>query len=247
VIESIVVIFNQPSTTNMAKIFRKARQSLISKGNTGKYIKYALGEIFLVVIGILIALQINTWNESYKKVKKETLYLTRLTTNLGYDLRLYDQIIQKNDSLLDVLTIFENDLLSSPNIKNPADKLSFLTEGYKFSPNRTTIDNLLSSGQIEILRSNYLVEDIFLYYREVEDQKNGVDQALLQLNREKGIEFILNYQTIDQASQYKERLKNFIKLKTDYLLAQNRNYQRQKGFVSQLIDRINKEIAFVKD
>ena len=50
----------------MIKFFRKIRQNLLSEGKTGKYFKYAIGEIVLVVIGILIALQINNWNESRK-------------------------------------------------------------------------------------------------------------------------------------------------------------------------------------
>ena len=55
----------------MIKFFRKIRQNLLSEGKTGKYLKYAIGEIVLVVFGILIALQINTWNEDYKSKKKE--------------------------------------------------------------------------------------------------------------------------------------------------------------------------------
>jgi len=47
----------------MIKFFRKIRQNLLSEGKTGKYFKYAIGEIILVVIGILIALQINNWNQ----------------------------------------------------------------------------------------------------------------------------------------------------------------------------------------
>jgi hypothetical protein len=50
----------------MLKFFRKIRQNLLSEGKTGKYLKYAFGEIILVVIGILIALQINNWNENRK-------------------------------------------------------------------------------------------------------------------------------------------------------------------------------------
>ena len=55
----------------MIKIFRKIRYDLMEKNKTGKYIKYAIGEIALVVIGILIALQINNWNE--KRLQKQTL------------------------------------------------------------------------------------------------------------------------------------------------------------------------------
>ena len=50
----------------MIKFFRHIRQQLLGEGKTGKYLKYAIGEIFLVVIGILLALQINNWNETRK-------------------------------------------------------------------------------------------------------------------------------------------------------------------------------------
>jgi len=55
----------------MIKFFRKIRQDLLNKGNTGKYLQYAIGEIVLVVIGILIALSINNWNERQSKRKAE--------------------------------------------------------------------------------------------------------------------------------------------------------------------------------
>ena len=55
----------------MIKIFRKIRQNLLMENKTSKYFKYAIGEILLVVIGILIALQINNWNE--KRLKQEQL------------------------------------------------------------------------------------------------------------------------------------------------------------------------------
>ena len=56
----------------MIKFFRKIRQNLLSEGKTGKYPKYAIGEIVLVVIRILIALSINTWNldRIYNKERK---------------------------------------------------------------------------------------------------------------------------------------------------------------------------------
>ncbi|MFT6699485.1 MAG: hypothetical protein ACJAVD_000984, partial [Porticoccaceae bacterium] len=48
----------------MIKFFRKIRYDLMEKNKTGKYLKYAIGEILLVVIGILFALQINNWNNN---------------------------------------------------------------------------------------------------------------------------------------------------------------------------------------
>ena len=59
----------------MIKFFRHIRRSLINQNNMGKYFKYAIGEILLVVIGILIALQINNWNETRKEQALELDYL----------------------------------------------------------------------------------------------------------------------------------------------------------------------------
>ena len=52
----------------MIKFFRKIRQNLLMENKTGKYFKYAIGEIILVVIGILIALQLNTYKETYCRI-----------------------------------------------------------------------------------------------------------------------------------------------------------------------------------
>jgi hypothetical protein len=66
----------------MIKLFRKIRQNLLNEGKTTKYFKYAIGEIVLVVIGILIALQINNWNENRKETIEEKAILESLYENL---------------------------------------------------------------------------------------------------------------------------------------------------------------------
>ena len=64
----------------MIKFFRKIRQKLLAKNKFSKYLIYAIGEIVLVVIGILIALQINNWNEQQKTKSNQEKYLTLLKT-----------------------------------------------------------------------------------------------------------------------------------------------------------------------
>ncbi len=66
----------------MIKFFRQIRQNLLSEGKTEKYFKYAIGEIILVVIGILIALQINNWNENRKVKKLEAQIYIELKSDL---------------------------------------------------------------------------------------------------------------------------------------------------------------------
>ena len=86
----------------MIKFFRKIRQNLLAEGKTGKYFKYAIGEIVLVVIGILIALGINNWNENRKSKQAEKIVLHNIYENLGIDsiqFNYYEKQYEQIDNL----------------------------------------------------------------------------------------------------------------------------------------------------
>ena len=68
----------------MVKLFRTIRQKLLQSGKLKSYAAYALGEIFLVMIGILLALQINNWNEERKDRIKENKVLASLLEDFRY-------------------------------------------------------------------------------------------------------------------------------------------------------------------
>lgn len=76
------------------KIFRKLRFDFIKKDSNKKYLKYAVGEIILVVLGILIALQINLWNEARKSHNTLTLNLKGVLRELKVDLATVEEIIE---------------------------------------------------------------------------------------------------------------------------------------------------------
>lgn len=89
----------------MIKFFRKIRQNLLAEGKTGKYFKYAIGEIVLVVIGILIALSINNWNQRKNNEEKITSILKEIqsdilidlkTSNMIFDYQIFTDSISKN-------------------------------------------------------------------------------------------------------------------------------------------------------
>ena len=84
----------------MIKFFRKIRQDLLSEGKTGKYLKYAIGEIILVVIGILIALQINNWNEGRKLESLELNLLTEVRNGLRFDLEEANRAIEGHKNFI---------------------------------------------------------------------------------------------------------------------------------------------------
>ncbi len=87
----------------MIKFFRHIRQTLIMENKTGKYLKYAIGEIVLVVIGILIALQINTWNENRKLKLQEVSILKDLQTDLKASLLEINRNIDENQKIVNYI------------------------------------------------------------------------------------------------------------------------------------------------
>jgi len=79
----------------MLRFFRTIRKKLMEQNKVRTYLLYAVGEILLVVIGILIALQINNWNEFSKNRNYEIYLLSEVQNNLKEDEALIDEIIQK--------------------------------------------------------------------------------------------------------------------------------------------------------
>ncbi|MCR9015408.1 DUF6090 family protein [Aquiflexum gelatinilyticum] len=86
----------------MLKFFRKIRQKLLSENRVTRYLVYAIGEIFLVVIGILIALQVNNWNEGRKEKAREREYLLFALENIKADSLSLDSILSRTKKIIDV-------------------------------------------------------------------------------------------------------------------------------------------------
>ncbi len=99
----------------MLKLFRNIRQSLLNEGKTtkpasrtGRYFKYAIGEIILVVIGILIALQINNWNENQKSKKDEVYVLTEILKNLEEEaILVHDILLQRQKAKIAITSLLK--------------------------------------------------------------------------------------------------------------------------------------------
>ena len=84
----------------MIKFFRKIRQQLLNEGKTVRYLKYAIGEIILVMIGILLALQVNNWNELRKKNALEIKILNEIKVNLVSTMLSFNRTIETEEIYL---------------------------------------------------------------------------------------------------------------------------------------------------
>ena len=143
----------------------------MEKNKTGKYLKYALGEIILVVIGILIALSINNWNEQNKIDKSIISHLEILKQNLIED-QLQLQILKQN--ITERKQSADSAVLQMMTIK-PVDNLLkkyliMLYQEYKFSPNTNAIETINQSNEIPALNVE-LRTAILDYYALIERAK----------------------------------------------------------------------------
>lgn len=140
----------------MFKFFRNIRQNLLKEGKTANYFKYAIGEIVLVVIGILIALSINNWNETRKAKIKSIEYHTRLVEDLNRTIKTSQNL---NETAHKVLTAIKNtvDLLISK--KTPSaqelEEIDYaliwvLRFNYQFSE-QSTFEEMKSNGELSLI------------------------------------------------------------------------------------------------
>ena len=84
----------------MIKLFRKIRQKMLTENKFSKYLLYAVGEIILVVIGILIALSINNWNENRKESNLELEILSDLYNNISNNKIKIDNLISRDSIII---------------------------------------------------------------------------------------------------------------------------------------------------
>ncbi|MCK0178885.1 hypothetical protein MWU50_06255 [Flavobacteriaceae bacterium S0862] len=172
----------------MIKFFRKIRYNLMEQNKTGKYLKYAVGEIILVVIGILIALQVNNWNERRKLQNESQEVLKGLNIEFKNNREVLkeriDYIEDANKYVQAVLSLTNKDesQLRAVNI----DSIISLSLKYgNYNPANSTIQELISSGKLNIIENDQLKNNLFNWLQILEDTdedfKNQDLQAITML------------------------------------------------------------------
>ena len=150
----------------MTKFFRKIRQNLLSEGKTGKYLKYAIGEIVLVVIGILIALEINNWNENKKAKEKEFKLLIELRSDLLETKEDLFTDIEKSQQILSTTNELYKSIIEGKISESNHYKLStsYILESAKLFPKLSAYSAIQSEG-ITIISNVELRKKITDYYQ----------------------------------------------------------------------------------
>lgn len=159
----------------MVSALRKIRKKLMEQNRAQRYFFYAIGEIFLVVIGILIALQINTWN----KEKQNRVHEKTILKNLKEDLEIQKELINEQIE-------FETVVLAQIDtawqfVSDSADKavlsrlFSDLQGRRTFKANRATFSNMISSGSINLVIKEDLQNNIIRYFQRLDYTESVVN------------------------------------------------------------------------
>lgn len=140
----------------MIKFFRSIRKALLTEGKTSSYLKYAIGEIILVVIGILIALSINSWNQTRLDKKRSVEYHQRLIEDMD---RVMDRSKTLNDRAKNTLKIITNSVkvLEKGKIETPQEQADFDNAMLRFprfnyqTPDLSTLEEMKSNGDLNLI------------------------------------------------------------------------------------------------
>jgi hypothetical protein len=164
----------------MIKFFRKIRQKLLMENKTGKYFKYAIGEIVLVMIGILLALQVNNWNMERLNKQTENDYYCQLVVDFESDKTELLKLIEasKHREKLSKQLLLDLDTKTKTKEEIILGLFTSLRSD-SFIPSKSTIIDLTSSGRLSLIKDKALRKEIFKYYEDLDNKAE-----IVRTNRE---------------------------------------------------------------
>jgi len=256
----------------MIKFFRHIRQKLIERNHVGKYMMYAVGEVLLVVIGILIALSINNWNDQRKINIQEQVLLKRLDKEFKANKNQLANKIDIRNSIIQNCT----KLLKDYNKPENADLEQTIIHLSSILP--TTYDpiqnDLVSSGTVEIIRNEALkqmlvswstdvkqlqeVEQLFFSFYEKSivpyNIEIGIQRDISYYFWEQGTASLLEYQELENPTPGKSKISQLSKEKVfndpklEGIIAATLNFNQFNNVEAQtLVKRINEILDLLKE
>ena len=163
----------------MLTFFRKIRKALLASGSTRKYLLYALGEILLVMIGILLALQVNNWNEWRKDRAEEELFLKELKSDFEINRTLYEQemsILVNWLARIDSTSKYIEQPIPDSINTNELLNWYYGASAPPFEPAEGALNEILNSGKLQILSNRQL-------RRYLSSWKNKVDIVRVHISK----------------------------------------------------------------
>lgn len=238
----------------MIQFFRKIRKELLTENKFSKYLFYAIGEIVLVVIGILIALQINNWNNNRIKKNTELHYYLNIKQQITEDKQLIIGNINYNNDYLNqykfgVQIIEEND-------RSKTDTLGYIALNLlKYSDvhiQGNIYETMVNSGEIKLLNNTKIIEElmkleeIYIYINKIEDIHrdvilNGSVNKLFDMLK------FATREVIQADELFSIKFQNLIILVERIMYEKDEIYNRALDIIQAIIELIDEELNIQED
>ncbi len=231
----------------MFKFFRSIRQGLVNEGKTSKYLKYALGEFILVVLGILVALQINNWNERRKGEEQRLVLIANLKADMQENLGFVQQMIKRGEESKESLATFLKSARGDSS-QVPVNELGALLElgsrPFRFELNLPSYEVAVSTGSLGLIESTEL-NKYFIQLRQTDAQLKRITDltnevfltgSQVELHKELGSRQILYPQRQSGYEQFRiteDEYREFIARKDVYA-----TYEQMERFVGIKLGRM---------
>ena len=162
----------------MINFLRRIRRELINENKTSIYLVYAVGEVVLVVFGILIAFQIDNWNEERKQEVIEIQFLKSIKQDLISDTIYFNIRAKQSEGLINNhYQYIHNAYKEQKDIKEFKELISLLWwNSEQFAPQNSTFIEILNSGQLSIFKNRQLKEDIISLYNDYDIANNHIKE-----------------------------------------------------------------------
>ncbi|MGX1927932.1 DUF6090 family protein [Flagellimonas sp. 2504JD4-2] len=199
----------------MIKFFRRIRQKLLSENKFSKFLLYAIGEIILVVIGILIALQINTWNENRKEMESQRKLFANLQIDFQNRLNELEEFYeQKKQAVakIDKLNTVISDSGSEVDKEELTSLLAALLNNFTFNEDFKLLEGVFNTGLINDIKNEKLKRKLIEWPQLVEEMLE--EQRIFQQ---------------DNLTKYGPLLDQYISNRRLYESFEVRNYALPKG------------------
>ena len=238
----------------MLFILRQLRRLELRK-RSGQYFVYAIGEIFLVVIGILLALQINNWNQARIDRASEQFYLQQLLGELESD----RPSLQKDFDGLQAKPAVIKTFLAELDRENNREAFNLAFEDYintvlsvpYFRPNSSTFDELKSNGKLEIIQDRDLRNQVVRFYNDYEELSR-ISEININFITSMDIDLSYNFGAAkfirEQRSVFNERIspEDIYKLKSSRQVLEN-HAANQHWVAVDMAPAFEKQIRFLDD
>ena len=172
----------------MLTFLRRIRKSLIDSNATKKYLLYAIGEIALVVIGILLALQINTWNTNRIDRKQEQAYLQKIKSEIEKDVEDFERreadFLERQTAAEYILNFWISDRPFPENPDEFIDNFFGANGPAPWYSEPVTWTLLIQSGELDKIKDENLVDLLFDYYADLRKTANNWDDYPTQVINE---------------------------------------------------------------